>query len=204
MTKVVLASSNAGKLRELADLFRNTRIEIISQKNLGVVDAEETGLSFIENAILKARNASRQTGLAAIADDSGLCVAALNGEPGIYSSRYAGRAGKGEGDDANNRFLLEKMIDIKQKNRGAEFYCAMAYVRHADDPAPLIAQGIWQGRILDEPRGDRGFGYDPLFWVEEENCSSAELEKSHKNRISHRAKALQKLITEMQAVYGIV
>ncbi|MCB1754731.1 MAG: RdgB/HAM1 family non-canonical purine NTP pyrophosphatase [Gammaproteobacteria bacterium] len=198
MEKIVLATGNPGKVRELADLFADHGIEIVPQDSLGVVEAEETGLSFVENAILKARNAARQTGLPAIADDSGLAVDFLQGAPGIYSSRYAERAGKGAGDAANNALLLQQLGNAGEDQRGASFYCVMAYLSHADDPVPVIAQGIWRGRILHQPQGENGFGYDPLFWVAEKNCSSAQLEKSEKNRLSHRGKALRSLMENLQ------
>lgn len=200
MRKIVLATGNAGKVRELSTLFTGRAVEIIPQLTLGVIEAEETGLSFIENAILKARNAAGQTGLPAIADDSGLAVDALYGAPGIYSSRYAAMAGRGEGDVANNELLLQKMLGVDDARRGASFYCVMAYVEHATDPVPVIAQGIWRGTILREAQGKKGFGYDPLFLAPETNCSSAELEKSEKNRISHRGKALQSLLTQLNPI----
>ncbi len=195
--KIVLASNNQGKLRELTDMLHGKSIAIICQAELEVIEAEETGLSFIENAILKARNAAEQTGLPAISDDSGLAVDALNGAPGIYSARYAEMAKQGQGDQANNNHLLQQLKDVAEAQRGAQFVCAMAYVRHAADPMPIITQGIWRGSILREQRGDNGFGYDPLFWVAEKNCSSAELEKQQKNSLSHRGKALAKLLQEM-------
>lgn len=198
MQKIVLATGNEGKVSELSDMLAALPIEIVSQKSLNVVEAEETGLSFIENAILKARNASAQSGLPAIADDSGLAVDALGGAPGIYSARYAARAEQGEGDTANNTWLLKQMVDIPVERRSAQFICVMAVVSHADDPVPLIAQGIWHGSILEQPQGANGFGYDPLFWVSEKNCSSAELEKSEKNRLSHRALALKNLMAQLQ------
>ena len=152
-------------------------------------EPEETGLSFVENAILKARHAARLSGLPALADDSGLAVDALGGAPGIYSARYA----DGQGDAANNAKLLQALREVPEAQRSAQFVCALALVRHADDPLPIICEGLWQGRILQAPRGSNGFGYDPLFWVEERQCSSAELDKASKNQLSHRARAMQLL-----------
>lgn len=191
MQKIVLATGNAGKLKELRALLADQPFEILSQKDLDVSDADETGLSFIENAILKARHAARLTGLPALADDSGLCVDALGGAPGIYSARYAGM---GVTDADNNRKLLETL----RPYRGAlpltaRFVCVLALVRHADDPLPLICQGEWEGEILDAPQGEQGFGYDPLFWVPSDGMSSAELPRERKNMLSHRGQALVQL-----------
>ena len=193
---VVLASGNRGKLRELSDLLNGLGITLRSQADFDVVEAEENGLSFIENAILKARNAARQTGFPALADDSGLCVDALGGAPGIYSARYAGANAQ---DADNNTKLLETLKE--HSNRGAHFHCALAFVRHADDPAPLVCEGQWQGEILSAPRGDNGFGYDPLFYVASLACCSAELSKEQKNKISHRALALQQLLPRLRTEY---
>jgi XTP/dITP diphosphohydrolase len=197
MKKIVLATGNKGKLLELGSLLSKLPIELVAQTDLEVVEAEETGLSFIENAILKARNAAKQTGLAAIADDSGLAVNALNGAPGIYSARFAERANQGAGDSANNAYLLAQLKHTANTQRGAQFHCVMAYVAHAQDPTPVIAHGIWHGRILQEAAGVNGFGYDPLFWVPEKNCASAELDKTEKNQISHRGKALKELLEKL-------
>ncbi len=193
---VVLASGNRGKLQELNDLLSGLGIELRSQADYQVVEADETGLSFIENAILKARNAARQSGCAALADDSGLCVDALGGAPGIYSARYAGAHAN---DASNNAKLLAELSG--NTNRGAHFHCALAFVRHADDPAPIVCEGLWQGAILAQARGENGFGYDPLFYIAEHAKSSAELSKSEKNKISHRALALQQLLPRLQAEY---
>ncbi|MBW2941262.1 RdgB/HAM1 family non-canonical purine NTP pyrophosphatase [Zhongshania aquimaris] len=193
---VVLASGNRGKLRELSDLLNGLGITLRSQADFDVVEAEENGLSFIENAILKARNAARQTGFAALADDSGLCVDALGGAPGIYSARYAGANAQ---DADNNTKLLETLK--AHSNRGAHFHCALAFVRHADDPAPLVCEGQWHGEILSAPRGDNGFGYDPLFYIASLDCCSAELSKEQKNKISHRALALQQLLPRLRTEY---
>ncbi len=192
MKKLVLATGNAGKLRELAALLEGSAIEIVSQKTLGVTDADETGLSFVENAILKARHAARATGLPALADDSGLCVDALGGAPGIYSARYAG---PGASDADNNQTLLQALQPLRQPGvpLTARFVCVLALVRHADDPLPLLCQAEWAGEILAVPRGDQGFGYDPLFLVPGEGMASAELPRERKNVISHRAQALQQL-----------
>ena len=193
---VVLASGNRGKLQELNDLLGGLGIELRSQADYDVVEAEETGLSFIENAILKARNAARQSGFAALADDSGLCVDALGGAPGIYSARYAGADAN---DASNNAKLLSELSGNPQ--RRAHFHCALAFVRHADDPAPIVCEGLWQGTILEQARGANGFGYDPLFFIAKLNKSSAELSKAEKNHISHRALALQQLLPRLQADY---
>ncbi|MBP7178083.1 MAG: RdgB/HAM1 family non-canonical purine NTP pyrophosphatase [Moraxellaceae bacterium] len=191
MQKIVLATGNAGKLKELRALLADQPFEILSQKDLDVSDADETGLSFIENAILKARHAARLTGLPALADDSGLCVDALGGAPGIYSARYAGM---GVTDADNNRKLLETLRPYRGAlPLAARFVCVLALVRHADDPLPLICQGEWEGEILDAPQGDQGFGYDPLFWVPSDGMSSAELPRERKNMLSHRGQALVQL-----------
>lgn len=188
--KLVLASSNQGKLAELRYILEPLGWQLTPQSEFNVSDADETGLSFIENAILKARHAAKLAGLPALADDSGLEVDALNGAPGIYSSRYAGEHGD---DAANNAKLLSALAGIPDEQRTARFRCVIAVVKHAADPAPMIAQGVWEGRILHEVRGQQGFGYDPLFWLDAVNKSSAELNKEEKNRISHRAKALAEL-----------
>lgn len=198
MTKIVLATGNQGKVQELSEMLSGSSALIISQAEFNVEEAEENGLSFIENALIKARNAARQTGLPAIADDSGLSVDALRGAPGIYSARYAEMANRGSGDVDNYRYLLEQLSDVADDNRGAQFNCVMAYVSHADDPIPVIAHGAWSGTILREPQGENGFGYDPVFWVADKNCSSAELEKTVKNKISHRGKALALLLPQLR------
>ncbi|AQZ94298.1 RdgB/HAM1 family non-canonical purine NTP pyrophosphatase [Halopseudomonas phragmitis] len=185
LTRLVLASNNAGKLKELQAML-GSQIEVLPQKQFTDQEADETGLSFVENAILKARHAARASGLPALADDSGLAVDALGGAPGIYSARYA----DGAGDAANNSKLLAALDGLPDEQRGAQFICALALVRHADDPLPILCEGHWRGRILHAPRGDQGFGYDPLFWVPETECSSAELPAEQKNRLSHRARAM--------------
>lgn len=196
MSTVVLASSNPGKVREFNELLAGHHIEVVPQSQFGVQDAEETGLTFVENAILKARNAARHTGLPAIADDSGIEVDALKGAPGIYSARYAG---VGAGDRANLEKLLADLEGVPEAGRSARFQCLMVYMRHADDPTPLICQGTWEGRILSAPRGSNGFGYDPVFFVPTHNCSSAELEPAVKNALSHRGQALRQLVAALAA-----
>ena len=191
MQKIVLATGNAGKLKELRALLADQPFDIVSQKDLGITDADETGLSFVENAILKARHASRISGMPALADDSGLCVDVLGGAPGIYSARYAG---PGASDADNNRKLLETLLPLRaQSPLTARFVCVLVLVRHADDPLPLICQGEWEGEILAQPRGEQGFGYDPMFFVPSDNMSSAELPRERKNALSHRGQALQQL-----------
>lgn len=195
MSKLVLASSNQGKLREFAQLLAPLGMQIIPQSELGVIDAEETGLSFVENAIIKARHACRQTGFPAIADDSGIEVDALHGSPGIYSSRFAG---ENASDDDNLRALLEAMKDVDESERTARFHCVIVFMRHAEDPTPLICQGSWQGAILNEPVGDGGFGYDPIFLAPETDCSAAELSAEQKHAISHRGIAMRSFIEAFQ------
>ena len=181
---VVLASGNAGKLRELGRVLSPLGVELKSQAEFAVPEVEENGLSFVENAIIKARAAAQHSGLPAIADDSGLEVDYLQGAPGIYSARYSG-----QGDAGNNQKLLEALSDVPEQQRGARFQCVLVYMRHGADPTPLVCQASWEGRILLQPRGEQGFGYDPLFYVPEQQCSSAELPSELKNRISHRARA---------------
>ena len=188
---IVLASSNPGKVREINQLLAELDMHVVAQGDYGVMDAEETGLTFVENAILKARNAAAHTGQPAIADDSGIEVDALNGAPGIYSARYAGA---GASDQDNLQKLLEALRDIPESERTARFQCLMVYMRHGEDPTPLICQGTWEGRILFEPRGENGFGSDPVFHVPTHNCSSADLEPDVKNALSHRGQALRLLL----------
>lgn len=192
--KVVLASSNLGKIAELQDALDSSGYQVVPQSEFSCTDAIEDGLSFVENAIKKARHASAQTGLPAIADDSGLEVSALNGAPGILSARYAGEHGN---DPANNEKLLSDMQN--HSNRIARFRCALVMVQHADDPVPLIAEGVWSGEILTAPRGENGFGYDPLFWLPELGVSSAELGATEKKQHSHRARALLVLKSKLAA-----
>lgn len=191
MQKIVLASSNKGKVAELSQMLAGRNIDIIAQSTLGVSDAAETGLTFIENAIIKARHAALTTGLPAIADDSGLAVDALGGAPGIYSARYAG---EGATDKLNIDKLLANMQAIPAPQRSAQFHCVLVYMRHAEDPTPLICHGIWHGEIATSAIGEHGFGYDPVFWLSHENCSAAQLTPSQKQQLSHRGKALQRLL----------
>ena len=195
MKDIVLASSNKGKVREINQLLAGLDMVVRPQGEFNVVDAEETGLTFVENAILKARNAAQHTGLPAIADDSGLEVDALAGAPGIYSARFAG---EGASDQENLEKLLDALQDTPEENRTARFQCLMVYMRHADDPTPLICQGSWEGRILTAARGSNGFGYDPVFYVPTHNCASAELPAETKNQLSHRGQALRKLVAALQ------
>ena len=194
--QVVLASGNAGKLKEFRQLLAGCGLAVVPQAEFNTPEAEETGLSFVENAILKARNACAHTGLPAIADDSGLAVDALGGAPGIYSARFAG---VGASDADNNRKLLEALQDVPDAERGAQFLCLLVFMRHAEDPTPLICQGSWRGRILNAARGAQGFGYDPLFFVADQNCTSAELPREVKNAISHRGLAMRQLLAALQA-----
>lgn len=196
---LVIATGNRGKLREIQAILDDLGWHAVAQTGLGVTDIEETGLSFIENAILKARNASRQTGRPALADDSGLAVDALHGAPGIYSARYSG---PGATDAANVDKLLAAMVDVPEEHRTARFHCVMALVRHADDPVPLVCHGQWEGIITRSPQGTHGFGYDPVFFVPGEGCTSAELDPHVKNRLSHRAQALRQLASLLAAELG--
>ncbi|KAF0190712.1 MAG: dITP/XTP pyrophosphatase [Gammaproteobacteria bacterium] len=191
MNTVVLATSNRGKLAELRALLAPLGIEVRAQAEFGVPEAAETGLTFVENALIKARNAARHCGLPAIADDSGLEVDALHGAPGIYSSRYAGDEAT---DQDNCRKLLEDLRDVAEPERHARFQCLMVLLESATDPTPVISQGTWEGRILLAPRGTGGFGYDPLFYVPTHDCASAELAPADKNRLSHRGQALRGLV----------
>ncbi len=194
MQDIVLASSNPGKVREINQVLAGLNVIVRPQAEFNVIDAEETGLTFVENAILKARNAAQHTGLPAIADDSGLEVDALAGAPGIYSARYAG---EGASDWKNLEKLLDALADVPEENRSARFQCLMVYMRHADDPTPLICQGSWEGRILTAARGSNGFGYDPVFYVPTHNCASAELAAKTKNSLSHRGQALRQLVAAL-------
>lgn len=184
-SQLVLASNNAGKLKELQAML-GKHIQVLPQSQFISEEVEETGLSFVENAILKARHAARASGLPALADDSGLAVDALGGAPGIYSARYA----DGQGDAANNVKLLDALREVPDAQRGARFICALALVRHAEDPVPIICEGVWEGRILHAAQGEQGFGYDPLFLVPEQGISSAEMPAEQKNQLSHRARAM--------------
>lgn len=186
----VLASNNAGKIREFNQLLAPWSIDVRPQKELGVDAPAETASTFVENALIKARHASRLTGLPALADDSGLAVDALNGEPGVWSARFAGADAD---DDANNRKLLEQMAEVPGAERTACFHCVLVLLRHAADPTPIICHGRWPGFVLDQPSGDGGFGYDPLFYVPSEGCSAAELPAQRKGQLSHRGQALAQL-----------
>lgn len=192
--KIVLASGNAGKLREFQQLLAGYGFEVVPQSDFDIASADETGTTFVENAIIKARHACQQTGLPAIADDSGIEVDALNGRPGVYSARYAGA---GASDEQNNLKLLRELADVPAAHRTARYHAVLAYMRHADDPTPILCHGTWEGIILTEARGQGGFGYDPLFFVPTHNCASAELDKAEKNRISHRGKAMQELLQKI-------
>lgn len=189
--RIVLASNNAGKVREINQLLNNHQLNILPQSEFDIPEAEETGLTFVENAILKARNAAHYARLPAIADDSGLEVDALQGVPGIYSARYAGNNAS---DQDNLQKLLVTLKDVPEAKRTARFQCLMVYMKHAKDPTPLICMGTWEGRILFDPVGENGFGYDPIFFVPTEQCSSAELAADVKNRLSHRGQALMQLV----------
>ena len=189
--KIVLASNNEGKLREIRALLAGKSVALVPQSEFGVDDADETGLSFIENAIIKARHAAKQTNLPTIADDSGIEVDVLGGKPGIYSSRYAG---DGASDEENLQLLLDNIKSYADKPVIARFQCVMVYMRYAEDPTPVIAQASWEGSIVSEPKGDAGFGYDPIFYVPSHDCTSAELPADVKNNISHRGQALRLLL----------
>jgi XTP/dITP diphosphohydrolase len=194
---IVLASGNLGKIKEIQALLADH--PILAQSEFNVPEADETGLTFVENAIIKARNAAAHCNMPAIADDSGLVVDALLGAPGVISARYAG---VGASDQDNLQKLLVEMTDIPDEQRSARFICVMVFLNHANDPTPIIAQGLWEGRILHTPVGENGFGYDPVFWVPEQQCASAQLPAEVKNALSHRGQALKKLIAQIQAGLG--
>jgi XTP/dITP diphosphohydrolase len=196
MQKIVLASNNKGKVREFGEMLSTINMEVLPQATFNIEDADETGLTFVENAIIKARHASAIAGLPAIADDSGLEVDFLNGAPGIYSARYSG---EGATDEKNLLKLLEALKDVPEEKRTARFQCVLVYMRHAEDPTPLICQGTWEGIITTEPQGDNGFGYDPVFYVPTHKCSSAQLSAEEKNKLSHRGQALKMLLTALKA-----
>jgi XTP/dITP diphosphohydrolase len=195
MTQWVIASSNAGKLKEFNSLLTPLSIDLVTQQSLDITAADETGLTFLENALIKARHASKASGLPALADDSGLCVNALDGAPGIYTARYAG-VGASNTDNINK--LLLAMKDIPKDKRQAHFYCVLVLMQHEKDPAPLVSIGQWSGEILFEPEGHLGFGYDPIFYCPKQKSASACLEPDIKNQISHRAQALNQLITQLK------
>ena len=192
--QVVLASNNKGKVREINAVLEELSIKVTPQSEFNVEEAEETGLSFVENALIKARNAAEHTNHPAIADDSGIEVPALDGRPGIYSARYAGI---GASDEENLNKLISDIKDLSEEDRMAQFVCVMVYMRHANDPIPVISQGIWKGTLLSKPRGKNGFGYDPIFFVPTHDCCSAELSPEVKNQISHRGQALRQLVKLM-------
>lgn len=194
---VVLASGNSGKLAEFGRLLEPLNMELKFQSEFQTPEVPEDGLSFVENAIIKARAAAKHTGHAALGDDSGLEVDFLQGAPGIYSARFSGSKGK-DADRDNNLKLLRELEGVPQDQRGARFVCVLVYMRHWQDPTPLICQGTWEGQILTVPGGENGFGYDPLFFVPKYNCSSAQLDSAKKNLISHRAKASQKLLEALR------
>ena len=198
MNDLVLASGNAGKLRELSALLQDLGYRLRPQSEFGVSEAAETGTTFVENAIIKARHAATHTGLPSLADDSGIEVDALAGAPGVYSARFAGEPAD---DAANNRLLVEKLADVPENERTARYRAVIVYLRHAGDPAPIICEGSWEGRIQLTPAGDGGFGYDPYFYLPELGCTSAQLSASDKNRLSHRGKALEKLKQRLGALH---
>jgi len=195
MSDIVLATANPGKIEEFNHMLEGSGLRARAQSNWNVSSIEETGLTFVENAILKARHAAAQTGLPAVGDDSGIEVDALNGAPGIYSARYAGPRAS---DADNNLKLLESLEGVPLARRGARFVCVMVFLRHERDATPIIAQGTFEGRIMERADGEKGFGYDPIFYVPEYNCSAAHLSAEVKNRISHRAKALQLLVSQLR------
>lgn len=192
---VILASGNPGKLRELAELLADLHMHVVPQSDYINEEADETGLTFIENALIKARHAARISGLPALADDSGIAVDSLNGIPGIYSARYAG---VGASDQANLDKLIEAIRPLSESERKARYHCVIAYLRHAEDPTPLIAIGAWEGRLIETPRGHNGFGYDPIFYLDTHDCTAAELDPAEKNRLSHRGQALRRLLSQLQ------
>ena len=198
--KIVFASGNAGKVREIAQLLDGLDINVLPQSEFDVPEIEETGLTFLENSILKARNAAQHTGLPSIADDSGIAVDVLQGHPGIYSARFAGL---GASDEDNLLKLIDMIKPFPEEQRSARFICSMVYLRHKDDPVPVIAQGVWEGQLVTEPKGENGFGYDPVFYVESQQCTSAELPPEIKNKLSHRGQALMQLLDKLNDVYSV-
>ena len=194
MKKIVLATGNQGKVREMADLLSEFGFDVVAQSDYAVSEVAETGTTFIENAIIKARHAAKETGLAAIADDSGLEVDYLQGAPGIYSARYAG---ENASDQQNLEKLLAAMENVPETQRTARFHCVLVLMRHHQDPTPIVCHGVWEGRILTAPQGEHGFGYDPIFFVPEDQCASAQLEPARKKQLSHRGKALKQLFAQL-------
>ena len=196
----MIASGNAGKVREIGQLLQDLALEVLPQSDFNVPDIEETGLTFVENALLKARNASQHTGLPAIADDSGIAVDVLQGRPGIYSARFAG---VGASDMDNLEKLIDMVKPFAEEERTARFICSMVYLRHEHDPMPVIAEGVWQGQLVTDPKGEYGFGYDPIFYVSSHQCTSAELSPEIKNTLSHRGQALMQLLVKLNEIYSI-
>lgn len=197
--RIVLASGNPGKIEELQAILKNLPYQIVPQSDFNVPDAAETGLTFIENALIKARNACTLTGLPAIADDSGVCVDALDGQPGIYSARYAG---EGASSAKRNQKLLNALTELPDSKRGAHFHCVIVFMRHAKDPDPLVTTGKWFGKITTEPNGNCGMGYDPIFWVSDYQCTAAEMDPEEKCRVSHRGQALTQLCNALRKSNG--
>ncbi len=198
--EVVLASNNAGKLREFSAILSSAGIRMVAQGELGVTEADEPHVTFVENAIAKARHASQHTGRPALADDSGLCVPALGGAPGVYSARYASMNGGEKSDLANNMRLVSHLQRVQDHR--AYYVAVLVYLESADDPCPIVAEGRWHGEIVATPRGEHGFGYDPHFWLPEQGCTVAELDPAEKNRISHRARALNRLLEQLRELSG--
>ncbi|WED27044.1 XTP/dITP diphosphatase [Vibrio sp. DW001] len=194
--KIVLATGNQGKVKEMADLLSDFGFDVFAQSKFNVSEVAETGTTFIENAIIKARHAAKETGLPAIADDSGLEVDSLLGAPGIYSARYSGEDAT---DKQNLDQLLANMVDVPEDKRTARFHCVLVLMKHENDPTPIVCHGKWEGRILTNPSGENGFGYDPIFWVPETNCASAELDSAQKKKLSHRSKALKQLFATLSS-----
>ncbi len=198
--KIIFASGNAGKVREIDQLLEGLSLKVLPQSDFDVPQIEETGLTFVENAILKARNAAHYADLPAIADDSGIAVDVLQGRPGIYSARFAG---VGASDEENLLKLIDMIKPFPEEQRTARFICSMVYLRHEHDPVPIIAQGVWEGQLVTEPKGENGFGYDPVFYVASQQCTSAELTPEVKNKLSHRGQALMQLLGKLKEVYSV-
>ena len=197
MSKIVLATGNQGKVKELASLLAQHQLEVVPQSNFDVSEVAETGTTFVENAIIKARHAAKITGLPAIADDSGLEVDALNGAPGVYSARYASDICENPSDDDNTNKLLSMLESTPDEQRSARFHCVLVYIKHENDPTPIICHGVWQGSISRSKQGEQGFGYDPVFWQADLQLSSAQLQRDIKNKLSHRGQALAQLVKEL-------
>lgn len=200
VSRIVFASGNAGKVREIGQLLEGLSIDVQPQSDFNVPEIEETGCTFVENAILKARNAAHHTGLAVIADDSGIVVDVLQGRPGIVSARFAG---VGASDEDNLNKLIEMIKPFPEEQRTARFICSMVYLRYEYDPVPIIAQGVWEGQLITDPKGSNGFGYDPMFYVSSQQCTSAELTPEIKNKLSHRGQALTHLLGKLNEVYSV-